>query len=216
MKYLSVCSGVEAATVAWQPLGWESIAFAEVEPFPSAVLSHHYPTVPNLGDITKYKEWNLETIELLVGGTPCQAFSVAGLRKDLKTPEETSHSSILEFLIDLNPNGLFGKTSQVSSVQTVDGILVPSSGRWLNSGMGSPTECLMLNISECPNDAEESLLSDVLETGSLHPRFFLSKIACQGILRRAEKEGKSFPICFKKRWKQHRNIQPSKPFPIWL
>ena len=115
------------------------------------------------------------------------------LGKDSKIQEETLPSSILEFLIDSNPNGLFGKTSLVSSVQVVDGILVPSSGRWQNSGMGSHTECLTLSISESPKDAEESLLSDVLETGSLHPRFFLSQTACQGILRRAEKRGKELP-----------------------
>ena len=86
MRYLSVCSGIEAATTAWHPLGWEPAAFSEVEAFPSAVLAHHYPNVPNLGDMTKFKEWNLEPIDLLVGGTPCQSFSVAGLRKGLDDP----------------------------------------------------------------------------------------------------------------------------------
>lgn len=86
MKYLSVCSGIEAATVAWHGLGWEPVAFAEIEAFPAAVLAHHYPTVPNLGDLTKYREWPEELlveVELLVGGTPCQAFSVAGQRRSL-------------------------------------------------------------------------------------------------------------------------------------
>ena len=83
MRYLSVCSGIEAATVAWHHMGWQPAAFSEIEPFPSAVLAHHYPEVPNLGDMTRYKDWNLEPIGLLVGGTPCQAFSVAGLRGGL-------------------------------------------------------------------------------------------------------------------------------------
>ena len=86
MRYLSVCSGIEAATVAWHDLGWTPAAFSEIEPFPSAVLAHHYPDVPNLGDMTKYKDWNLDQIDLLVGGTPCQSFSVAGLRKGLDDP----------------------------------------------------------------------------------------------------------------------------------
>ena len=86
MKYLSVCSGVEAATVAWHSLGWEAEAFSEIEKFPSKVLAHHYPHVPNLGDMTKFEEWNIESIDLLVGGTPCQSFSVAGLRKGLSDP----------------------------------------------------------------------------------------------------------------------------------
>ena len=86
MKYGSVCSGVEAATVAWHPLGWEPQWFSEIEKFPSAVLQHHYPNTPNLGDMTKFKEWNDDPIDLLVGGTPCQSFSVAGLRKGLDDP----------------------------------------------------------------------------------------------------------------------------------
>lgn len=56
MRYLSVCSGIEAATVAWHPLGWQPVAFAEIEAFPSAVLDHHYPHVPNWGDITRFQE----------------------------------------------------------------------------------------------------------------------------------------------------------------
>jgi DNA (cytosine-5)-methyltransferase 1 len=87
MKYLSLCSGIEAATVAWHPLGWEAVAYSEIERFPSEVLAHHYPHTPNLGDMTKFKEWNLESnVDLLVGGTPCQSFSVAGLRKGLDDP----------------------------------------------------------------------------------------------------------------------------------
>lgn len=87
MKYLSVCSGIEAASVAWKGLGWTPVAFSEIEPFPSAVLAHHYPGVPNLGDMTKYRDWPddiLADADLLVGGTPCQAFSTAGARKSLE------------------------------------------------------------------------------------------------------------------------------------
>lgn len=87
MKYLSVCSGIEAASVAWHPLGWKPIGFSEIEPFPSAVLAHHYPDVPNLGDMTQYATWPRTLCpDLLVGGTPCQSFSVAGLRKGLDDP----------------------------------------------------------------------------------------------------------------------------------
>jgi DNA (cytosine-5)-methyltransferase 1 len=87
MKYGSVCSGVEAATVAWHSLGWQPQWFSEIEKFPSAVLKHHYPAVPNHGDMTKFKEWNDDRpIDVLVGGTPCQSFSVAGLRKGLDDP----------------------------------------------------------------------------------------------------------------------------------
>jgi DNA (cytosine-5)-methyltransferase 1 len=86
IKYGSVCSGVEAATVAWHSLGWQPQWFSEIEKFPSAVLKHHYPAVPNHGDMTNFKEWPDEPIDVLVGGTPCQSFSVAGLRKGLDDP----------------------------------------------------------------------------------------------------------------------------------
>lgn len=87
MKYGSVCSGIEAATVAWHELGWQPAWFSEIEKFPSQVLAHHYPNVENLGDMTfiaeKIKNSEIEAPEVLVGGTPCQAFSVAGLRNSL-------------------------------------------------------------------------------------------------------------------------------------
>jgi len=86
VKYLSVCSGIEAATVAWHHMGWQPVAFSEIEKFPSAVLAHHYPFVPNWGDMTRFKEWPDANVDVLVGGTPCQSFSVAGLRKGLDDP----------------------------------------------------------------------------------------------------------------------------------
>ena len=87
MKYLSICSGIEAATVAWHPLGWTPVGFGEIEKFPCQVLAHHYPDVTNFGDMTKFKEWSIGSdVNVLVGGTPCQSFSVAGLRKGLDDP----------------------------------------------------------------------------------------------------------------------------------
>jgi len=89
MKYGSCFSGIEAASVAWHPLGWEAQWFSEIEPFPSAVLAHRFPNVPNLGDITQIhndERFEKSTIDLLVGGSPCQSFSVAGLRKGLADP----------------------------------------------------------------------------------------------------------------------------------
>jgi DNA (cytosine-5)-methyltransferase 1 len=87
VKYISICSGIEAASTAWHGLGWQPLAFSEIDAFPSAVLAERYPQVPNLGDMSKFHEWPEELLadcELLVGGTPCQAFSVAGLRKSLE------------------------------------------------------------------------------------------------------------------------------------
>ena len=86
MIYGSLCSGIEAATQAFHPLGWTPAFFSEIEKFPSEVLAHHYPTVPNHGDMTRFQEWPDHAVDLLVGGTPCQSFSVAGLRKGLADP----------------------------------------------------------------------------------------------------------------------------------
>ena len=85
LRYLSVCSGIEAASVAWHPLGFTPVAFSEIDEFASAVLKHRYPSVTNLGNMCDHKEWSFEhPIDLLVGGTPCQSFSVAGLRRGLE------------------------------------------------------------------------------------------------------------------------------------
>jgi DNA (cytosine-5)-methyltransferase 1 len=87
MRFCSVCSGIEAASVAWEPLGWEPVSFAEIEAFPSAVLAHHWPDVPNIGNMEDLLDGtNRENFDLLVGGTPCQSFSVAGLRRGLDDP----------------------------------------------------------------------------------------------------------------------------------
>lgn len=86
MRYVSIFSGVEAATLAFEPLGWEPVAFSEIEPFPCAVLAERWPDVPNLGDITKV-DWKKEihgAVDLVVGGSPCQSFSIAGKREGLK------------------------------------------------------------------------------------------------------------------------------------
>jgi DNA (cytosine-5)-methyltransferase 1 len=87
MRFGSVCSGIEAASVAWHPLGWEAAWLSEIEPFPCAVLKHHYPDVPNHGDMTllpdRILSGEVEAPDLFCGGTPCQAFSVAGLRNSL-------------------------------------------------------------------------------------------------------------------------------------
>ena len=134
MKYLSVCSGVEAATVAWHSLGWQPVAFSEIESFPSAVLAHHYPNVPNLGDMTKYKEWNLnESIDILVGGTPCQSFSVAGLRKGLEDPRGNLALTYVGILDRFRPKWFIW--------ENVPGVLSSGGGRDFGSFLGAVAEC---------------------------------------------------------------------------
>jgi len=122
MRYGSVCSGVEAATVAWDQLGWKPQFFSEIEKFPSAVLAHHYPNVPNLGDMTQFKEWpNDQPIDLLVGGTPCQSFSVAGLRKGLDDPRGNLMLTYLSMAEQLKPRWLVW--------ENVPGVLSSNGGK---------------------------------------------------------------------------------------
>ena len=80
MTYLSVCSGIEAVSLAWEPLGFRPIGFSEIEPFPCELLKQKYPNVKNYGDITQYEKWHARQFDILVGGTPCQSFSIAGKR----------------------------------------------------------------------------------------------------------------------------------------
>ena len=129
MNYLSVCSGIEAASVAWHPLGWNCVGVSEIEPFPSAVLAHHYPSVPNFGDMTKYKEWNINgAIDLLVGGTPCQSFSVAGLRQGLKDPRGNLMLTFLAIAEHFKPKWILW--------ENVPGVLSSNSGKDFGSFLG--------------------------------------------------------------------------------
>jgi DNA (cytosine-5)-methyltransferase 1 len=121
MKFGSVCSGIEAASVAWHPLGWRAAWLSEIEPFPCAVLAHHYPDVPNLGDMTKFKEWPDAAIDVLVGGTPCQSFSVAGLRAGLADPRGNLMLTYLAIAAKYRPRWL--------AWENVPGVLSSNGGR---------------------------------------------------------------------------------------
>jgi len=154
MKYLSVCSGIEAASVAWHPLGWKPLAFSEIEKFPRKVLEHHYPDTPLHGDFTLLREQDwIKDADILVGGTPCQAFSVAGLRNSL---DDDRGNLTLEFvrladaIDDLRSNGTVIVWENVPGVLSVkdnafgcflgaivgnDVPLVPTGGKWTNAGM---------------------------------------------------------------------------------
>ena len=129
LRYGSVCSGVEAATVAWHPLGWEPQWFSEIEKFPSAVLAHHYPNTPNLGDMTAFKEWPNDPIDVLVGGTPCQSFSVAGLRKGLDDPRGNLMLTYLAIAARYQPNWLVW--------ENVPGVLSSNRGRDFGTFLGA-------------------------------------------------------------------------------
>lgn len=105
INYLSVFSGIEACTVAWHHMGWTPVGFSEIDLFASSVLSHHYPNINNYGDITKYKEWPIQrgSVKLLAGGSPCQSFSVAGLRKGIEDPRGNLALTFLGLADHLQP-----------------------------------------------------------------------------------------------------------------
>lgn len=104
MRYLSLCSGVEAASVAWKGLGWTPVAFSEVAPFPCSVLAHHFPDVPNLGDMTRIRgEVFRGSVDLLVGGTPCQGFSIAGKRGGLADIRSGLAMHLVRLVAEIKP-----------------------------------------------------------------------------------------------------------------
>jgi DNA (cytosine-5)-methyltransferase 1 len=128
-RYLSVCSGIEAASVAWAPLGFQPVAFSEIEAFPSAVLAHQHPGVPNWGDMTKFKEWPDAHVDVLVGGTPCQSFSVAGLRRGLDDPRGSLMLTYLAIAGRYRPRWLVW--------ENVPGVLSSNRGRDFGSFLGA-------------------------------------------------------------------------------
>lgn len=156
MKFGSVCSGIEAASVAWEPLGWEAAWFSEIEPFPCAVLAHHYPDTPNLGDMTalpdRIRSGEVEAPDLFCGGTPCQAFSVAGLRKSLDDARGNLSLTFCEIANAIDrvrqqpaiifwenvPGVLSTKDNAfgcfLGALAGEDDALIPPGGRWANAG----------------------------------------------------------------------------------
>ena len=133
LKYISLFSGIEAATVAWKPLGWEAEAYAEIDQFPKAVLAHHYPGVPNLGDMTKV-DWRKYrgTVDLVCGGSPCQAFSIAGLRKALDDPRGQLMLEYLRACHEINPEWIVW--------ENVPGVLSADGGRAFGSLLAGVAE----------------------------------------------------------------------------
>lgn len=160
MRFGSVCSGIEAASVAWHPLGWQAAWLAEIEPFPSAVLAHHYPEVPNLGDMTtlpdRIRTGEVEAPDLFCGGTPCQAFSVAGLRRSLDDARGNLSLTFCEIANAIDSvRSAGGKPASIIFWENVPGVLstadnafgcflgalagcdspVFSGGRWTDAGV---------------------------------------------------------------------------------
>jgi len=133
MIYGSVCSGIEAASVAWHPLGWRASFLSEIDAFPRAVLKHHYQDVPLHGDFTTIRQGDYEPIDVLVGGTPCQSFSVAGLRGGLADERGNLALEYIRLAQRLRPRWLVW--------ENVPGVLSSGAGRDFGSFLGGLVEC---------------------------------------------------------------------------
>lgn len=136
MRYLSVCSGIEAASVAWAKLGWRAVGFAEIEPFASAVLKHRFPTIPNFGDFTQIGPEDVGgfgAVDLLVGGTPCQSFSIAGLRLGMDDPRGNLAIEFLRLAKRIGTRWIL--------FENVPGLLSSGEGRDFGAFLGLLGEC---------------------------------------------------------------------------
>ena len=134
MKFFSVCSGIESASVAWHPLGFECVGVTEIDPFRSAVLNYHYPKVKNYGDFTKVtKEQIGGSPDVVVGGTPCATFSIAGLREGIKSDRGNLALEFIRFVKRTNPTWVLW--------ENVPGVLSSNGGRDFGSFLGGLAEC---------------------------------------------------------------------------
>ena len=191
MRYVSLFSGIEAASVAWGPLGWEPVAFSEIEPFCCRVLEERFPEVPNLGDVSAIDWSGYEgSVDVVVGGSPCQAFSIAGRREGLLDSRGRLMLEYVRAVREIRPRWVLwenvpGVLSQAKPSQRC-------KTSWSNAGIRSRGELLTLSSSEWPSDAAVCSLSDIL-IWDAPQRYSLSAKACAGTLRRAERGGRALP-----------------------
>ena len=264
MEYGSICSGVEAASLAWRHLGWTPAFFSEVEPFPAAVLMERFGatkplrpldpedaadekdrkqrlswqkqiaglpdggTIPNFGDFTLIKRKDVnEEIDLLVGGTPCQDLSIAGKRLGFEGRRSVLALDFVRLCFELGvrwvvwenvPAALSSRRGEdfgrfVSLLCGWD-VPVPESG-WRKCGIVTPApggfgvawrvlDSQFINLPEWNNFRGQSRsagsvssLSDILVSGNIPPRYYLTVKCAEGILRRAARRGKTLPPVLK-------------------
>ena len=189
MKYVSLFSGIEAATAAWEPLGWEPVCFAEFDEFPSAVLAERYPEVPNIGDVTKmnWKKYRSK-VDLVVGGSPCQSFSIAGKREGLQG-ESGLMFEYIRAVREIRPRWFLW--------ENVPGALSSENGeafRQLLSEMDKLGYGLAWRVLDAQFFGVAQRRRRVFLVG--HPplsAYSLSRRACEGILNRARKRGRALP-----------------------
>ena len=211
MNYLSVCSGIEAATVAWHHMGWKPVGFSEIEKFPSQVLAHHYPQVTNFGDMTKYKEWKLnDSIGLLVGGTPCQSFSVAGLRKGLDDPRGNLALTYVGILDKFRPKWCIW--------ENVPGVLSSGGGRDFGAFLGALGELgygWAYRVLDAQNFGVAQRRRRVFVVGCLGSWESAAKVlfeseSLRGNIKKGRGEGKDIANCITKSPSSHSSYNPAR------
>ena len=132
--FLSICSGIESASVAWEPLGFKCIGVSEIDPFRSELLKYHYPEVKNYGDFTKIQKRDIgKKPDIIVGGTPCATFSIAGLRKGIKSDRGNLALEFIRIIKRLNPKWVLW--------ENVPGVLSSNNGKDFGSFLGGLAEC---------------------------------------------------------------------------
>lgn len=188
MKYVSLFSGIEAATVAWEPLGWEPACFAEFDEFPSAVLAERYPEVPNIGDVTKmnWKKYR-NKVDLVVGGSPCQSFSIAGKREGLQG-ESGLMFEYIRAVREIRPRWFLW--------ENVPGALSSENGeafRQLLSEMDKLGYGLAWRILDAQFFGVAQRRRRLFLVAAPPSAYSLSRRACEGILNRARKRGRALP-----------------------
>ena len=230
IRFGSVCSGIEAASVAWNPLGWEAAWFSEIEPFPCAVLKHHYPDVPNLGDMTtltaRILSGDVEAPDVFCGGTPCQAFSVAGLRKSLADARGNLSLVFCEIANAIDSVRTVQRKRPVTVFwENVPGVLstqdnafgcflaalvggdIPATteaGRWPDAGfLVGPQRIAAWRVLDAQyfglaqRRRRVFVVASAVGGGLIQRKYYLSARACLGILNRAKRRGKILPDSLK-------------------
>ena len=213
MRYVSLFSGIEAASCAWGPLGWEAVAFSEIDPFCNAVLATRFPSVPNLGDISKveWKEMRGE-IDVVIGGSPCQSFSVAGKRTGLKGES----GLMLEFI-----RAVREVMPRCFVWENVPGALSSENGEAFRCllramdevGYGLAWRILDAQFFGLAQRRERVFLVGVLEAPPVPASYYLSPTACAGIIRRARRRGRSLPPQLEEALERQASSTPPPPPP---
>ena len=200
MKAVSLFAGVGGFDLALENAGVSVVASCEIDKHARAVLAKQFPNstlINDVKDVTgdQLRELGFNGSEgIIVGGFPCQDLSVAGKRAGLAGSRSGLFWEICRILDETKTKWFVLENVPVCCHQTTEETWEPSSKRWLSAGMGSHTGFLTLSTSESPKEGVESSLLDVLETTGAHlQKYLLSSRACEGILRRATKRGKSLP-----------------------